>query len=61
MNRHRDKHRQQDASHKNNVFIDRERNSRCIIITDLETSKLSTKKAFSCCNAILETGPAAPR
>ena len=36
------------------------RNSRCTVITDLDTSKRSTQKAFSCCDAILETGPAAP-
>ena len=30
-------------------------------ITDLDTSKRSTQKAFSCCDAILETGPAAPQ
>jgi hypothetical protein len=29
-------------------------------ITDLDTSKRSTQKAFSCCDAILETDPAAP-
>jgi len=27
---------------------------------DLDTSKRSTQKAFSFCDAILETGPAAP-
>ena len=37
----------------------RARNSRCTVITDLDTSKRSTQKAFSCCDAILETGPAA--
>ena len=36
-------------------------NSRCTVITDLDTSKRSTQKAFSCCDAILETGPAAPQ
>ena len=36
----------------------RARNSRCTVITDLDTSKRSTQKAFSCCDAILETGPA---
>ena len=36
------------------------RNSRCTVITDLDTSKRSTQKAFSCCDAILETGPAGP-
>jgi len=35
------------------------RNSRCTVITDLDTSKRSTQKAFSCCAAILETRPAA--
>ena len=30
----------------------------CTVITDLDTSKRSTQKAFSCCDAILETGPA---
>jgi hypothetical protein len=34
-------------------------NPRCTVITDLDTSKRSTQKAFSCCDAILETGPAA--
>ena len=29
------------------------RNSRCTVITDLDTSKRSTQKAFSCCGAIL--------
>ena len=33
----------------------------CTVITDLDTSKRSTQKAFSCCDAILETGPAAPQ
>ena len=42
-------------------FLNRARNSRCIVITDLNTSKRSTQKAFSCCDAILETGPAAPQ
>jgi len=42
-------------------FLNRARNSRCTVITDLDTSKLSTQKAFSCCDAILETGPAAPQ
>ena len=39
-------------------FLNRARNSRCTVITDLDTSKRSTEKAFSCCDAILETGPA---
>ena len=42
-------------------FLNRARNSRCTVITDLDTSKRSTQKAFTCCNAILETGPAAPQ
>ena len=41
-------------------FLNRARNSRCTVITDLDTSKRSTQKAFSCCDAILETDPAAP-
>jgi hypothetical protein len=32
--------------------------SRCTLIADLDTSKRSTQKAFSCCDAILETSPA---
>jgi len=39
-------------------FLSRARNSRCTVITDLDTSKRSTQKAFSCCDTILETGPA---
>ena len=39
-------------------FLNRARNSLCTVITDLDTSKRSTQKAFSCCDAILETGPA---
>ena len=42
-------------------FLNRARNSRCTVITDLDTSKRSTQKAFSCCDAILETCPSAPR
>jgi hypothetical protein len=42
-------------------LLNRARNSRCAVITDLDTSKRSTQKAFSCCDTILETGPAAPR
>jgi len=38
-------------------FLNRARNSRCTVIRDLDTSKRSTQKAFSCCDAILETGP----
>ena len=33
-------------------------NSRCTVITDLDTSKQSTQKDISCCYAILETDPA---
>ena len=39
-------------------FLNRARNSRCTVITDLDTSKRSTQKAFSCRDAVLETGPA---
>jgi hypothetical protein len=39
-------------------FLNRAWKSRCTVITDLDTSKPSTQKAFSCCNAILKTGPA---
>jgi len=39
-------------------FLNRARNSRCTVITDLDTSKRSTQKACSCCDALLETGPA---
>ena len=35
-------------------FLNRARNSLCTVITDLETSKRSTQKAFSCCDAILD-------
>ena len=38
-------------------FLNRARNSCCTVITDLDTSKRSTQKAFFCCGAILETGP----
>jgi hypothetical protein len=38
-------------------FLNRARSSRCTVISDLDTSKRSTQKAFSCCDAILETGP----
>ena len=34
-------------------FLNPARNSRCSVITDLDTSKRSTQKAFSCCDAIL--------
>jgi hypothetical protein len=39
-------------------FLNRAQNSRCAIITDLDTSKRCTQKAFSCYEAILETDPA---
>jgi hypothetical protein len=39
-------------------FLNRARNSRCTVITDLDTSKRSAQNAFSRCDAILETGPA---
>ena len=42
-------------------FLKLARDSRCTVITDLDVSKRSTQKAFSCCDAILETGPAAPQ
>jgi hypothetical protein len=42
-------------------FLNRARSSCRNVITDLDTSKRSTRKAFSCRNAILETGPAAPQ
>jgi hypothetical protein len=42
-------------------FLNRAENSRCTVITDLDTSKRSTQKAFSYCEAILETGPVAPQ
>ena len=42
-------------------FLNPARNSHRTVITDLDTSKRSTQKAFSCCGAILETGPAAPQ
>jgi hypothetical protein len=35
-----------------------EQNSRCTVITDLDTLKWSTQKAFSCYDAIMECGPA---
>ena len=38
--------------------LNRARNSRCTVIIDLDTSKWSAQKAFSCCDTILETGPA---
>jgi hypothetical protein len=39
-------------------FLNPAQNSCGTVITDLDTSKRSTKKAFSCCDAILESGPA---
>jgi len=39
-------------------FLNHARNSHCTVITDLDTSKQITQKAFSCCDAILEIGPA---
>jgi len=39
-------------------LLNRARNSRRTVITYLDTSKRSTQKAFFCCDAILETGPA---
>jgi len=42
-------------------FLNHARNSRCTKITDLDISKRSSQKAFSCCDAILETGPATQR
>jgi len=44
--------------HAGASFLNRARNSRCTVITDLDTSKRRTQKAFSFCDAILETGPA---
>jgi hypothetical protein len=35
--------------------------TRCTVITDLDTSKRSTQKAFSYCDAILKTGLVAPQ
>jgi hypothetical protein len=42
-------------------FLNRVRNSRCIVITDLASSKRSTQKGFFCYDAILKSGPAAPQ
>ena len=39
-------------------FLNRARNSRGTVITDLDTSKRSKQKAFSWCDAILETDSA---
>jgi len=41
--------------------VHRALNSHCTVITDLDASKQSTQKDFSCCDAMLETGPAAPQ
>jgi len=38
-------------------FLNCARNSHRTVITDLDTSKRSTQKAFSCCDVMLETGP----
>jgi len=38
--------------------LNRARNLLCTVIIDLDTSKRSTQKAYSCYDAILETGPA---
>jgi len=38
-------------------FLNGARNSRCTVIADLDTSKRSTQKAFSCCDAIMENWP----
>jgi len=43
------------------AFLNRTQNSGCAVIIDLDTSKRSTQKAFSSCEAILEIGPAAPQ
>ena len=51
----------QDGAMHGASFLNRARNSRYTVITDLDTSERSTQKAFSCCGAILETGPAAPQ
>jgi hypothetical protein len=37
--------------HTGMSFLKRERNSRCTVITDLDTSKRSTQKALYCCDA----------
>ena len=42
-------------------FLNRARNSRCTVITDLDTSKQSTQKAFVLYDAILETGTTVPQ
>jgi hypothetical protein len=49
------------VSHVLPAVLNRAQNSHCTVITDLDTTKRSTQKAFSCCDAILETGPAAPQ
>jgi len=42
-------------------FLNRARNSRCTVITDLDNSKPSTQETLSYCDAVLETGPAPPQ
>src|SRR5215475_9452846 len=49
------------ASQHDASFLNCTRNSRCTVITDLNTSKRSTQQAFSCCDDILEIGPATPQ
>jgi hypothetical protein len=46
------------VSHAPPAVLNRAQNSRCAVITDRDTSKRSTQKAFSCCDAILKTDPA---
>jgi hypothetical protein len=43
------------------LFFKRKLNSRCGVITDLDTSKWSTQIAFYDCDAILETGSTVPQ
>jgi hypothetical protein len=50
-----------DAQYKNNVSFKPCTKLALHCITDLDTSKCSTQKDFSCCDAILETGPAVPQ
>jgi hypothetical protein len=49
------------APHRIMSFLNRALNSRCYVITDLDTSKRNTQETFSCYDAILESGPAAPQ
>jgi len=56
--RSRKRHGLEKTQHTGASFLNHARNSRCTVITDLDISKRSTQKAFSCCDAILETGPA---